>query len=333
MSIVVAAGQHGDSSQFEAVLKKFHLSPTLVVSRETSGARMTMRVLLTGSTGYIGASVLNCLVSSGHRVTALVRSAKEAESVRSKDVEPAIADLSDRDVLGELASASDGVIHVALPGDETSATADEVAVTSFLIALRNTDRPFVHTTAVWVHGNGMAITESTAMNAPRLTAWRVPLARLVRSTRGVRTSVIAPAVVYGHGGGLLNLVAKGPRTTGNTPALVMVGTGDQHWSTVHVDDLAKLYVLALERAPAGSYFLGAGGENPTVRKITEAVSCSIGLGGRVEAEPVAKTLDRLGPLGEALLLDQQASGDTARRRLGWSPQGPPIFDDIARTDF
>jgi nucleoside-diphosphate-sugar epimerase len=161
----------------------------------------------------------------------------------------------------------------------------------------------------------------------------VPLAEQVRDAQGVRTSVIAPAVVYGHGGGLLNLVAAGPRTAGNVPALTMVGPGDQHWSTVHVDDLAELYVLAMEKAPAGSYFLGAGGVNPTVREITEAVSRSVGLAGRVEPEPVAQTLDRLGLLGEALLLDQQASGDTARRVLGWSPQGPSILDDIARTDF
>lgn len=294
---------------------------------------MTMRVLLTGGTGYIGAAVLARLVSGGYQVTAVVRSAEKAESVQSEGVQPVIADLSDRNAMGELATVSDAVIHVGLPGDETSATVDEVAVTSFLISMRNTDRPFVHTTAVWMHGSGSAITESTAMNAPRLIKWRVPLAGLVRSAQGVRTSVIAPAMVYGHGGGLLNLVAEGPRTAGDAPALIMVGPGDQHWSTVHVDDLAELYVLALEKAPAGSYFLGAGGENPTVREITEAVSRSIGLGGRVEAEPVVQTLDRLGPIGEALLLDQQASGETARRGLGWSPQGPSILDDIARTDF
>jgi nucleoside-diphosphate-sugar epimerase len=292
-----------------------------------------MRVLLTGGTGYIGASVLDRLVADGHRVTAVVRSAEKAEVVRAKGAEPAISDLSDRDALGELATAADGVIHVALPGDETSATLDEVAVTSFLIALRNTDRPFVHTTDIRVHGSGSAITESSDMNAPRPIAWRVPLARFVRGTQGVRTSVIAPAVVYGHGGGLPKLVAAGPRTAGNAPALTVVGPGDQHWSTVHVDDLAELYVLALEKAPAGSYFLGAGGENPTAREITEAVSRSLGLGGQVEPEPVRRTLDRLGPLGEALLLDQRASGRKARRELGWSPQGLSILDDIARTEF
>ncbi|WP_234426887.1 NAD-dependent epimerase/dehydratase family protein [Streptomyces niger] len=292
-----------------------------------------MRVLLTGGTGYIGASILDRLISGGHQVTAVVRSAEKAELVRAKGAEPAIADLSDGSALEELAASRDGVIHVASPGDETSATVDETAVTSFLRALRNTDRPFVHTTGVWVHGSGSAISESTAMNAPRLTAWRVPLAELVLGVQDVRTSVIAPAVVYGHGGGLLNLVAAGPRTGGDTPALTMVGPGDQHWSTVHVDDLAELYVLALEKAPAGSYFLGASGVNPTVREISEAVSRAVGLAGRVESEPVVQTLDRLGLLGEALLLDQRASGDNARRVLGWSPQAPSILDDIARTDF
>ncbi|WP_236795603.1 NAD-dependent epimerase/dehydratase family protein [Amycolatopsis sp. GM8] len=292
-----------------------------------------MHVLLTGGTGYVGGSVLDRLVSTGHQVTAVVRSAEKADVVLAKGAKPAIADLSDGAALQELAAATDGVIHVASPGDETSATVDETAVTSFLRALRNTDRPFVHTTGVWVHGSSSAITESTATNSPDLTAWRVPIAKVVRETTGVRTSVVAPALVYGHGGGLVNVVAAGPRTGGGAPALTMVGPGDQHWTTVHVDDLAELYVLALEKAPAGSYFLGASGVNPTVREISEAVSRSIGLSGRVEPEPVAQTLDRLGLLGEALLLDQQASGETARRVLGWSPRRPSILDDIASTKF
>ncbi|GAA0936055.1 NAD-dependent epimerase/dehydratase family protein [Pseudonocardia zijingensis] len=292
-----------------------------------------MRVLLTGATGYIGVAVLDRLVSTGHQVTAVVRSADKAEAVRAGGAEPALGDLSDGDALQELAKASDGVIHVASPGDETSATVDEIAVTAVLRGLRNTNRPFVHTAGVWVHGSSSQITESTPMNAPRLAAWRVPLAHLVREAIGVRTSVISPALVHGHGGGLLNLVAAGPRTAGGSPALTMIGPGDQHWTTVHVDDLAELYVLALEKAPAGSYLIGAGGVNPTVREITEAVSRSVGLSGKVEPEPVVQTLGRLGLLGEALLLDQQASGATARRVLGWSPQRPSILEDIARTTF
>jgi nucleoside-diphosphate-sugar epimerase len=306
--------------------------PVLATTAFAQGRRI-MRVLLTGGTGYIGGATLDRLVAKGHEVTAVVRDADKAASVRARGAAPALADLSDGAALRALAAASEGVVHLASPGDASSASADESAVDAFLDALRGTDRPFVHTTGVWVHGSGAALHERSPMNAPRLTAWRVPLAERVRAAEGVRTSVIAPAVVYGRGGGLLHLVAAGPLTTDAAPALTMIGPGDQHWSTVHVDDLAELYTLALEKAPGGAYFLGAGGTNPTVREISVAVSRALGLAGRVAPEPVVQTLDRLGPLGEALLLDQQATGDSARRLLGWEPARPSILEEVARTRF
>ncbi|MET8866096.1 NAD-dependent epimerase/dehydratase family protein [Nonomuraea sp. NPDC004580] len=285
-----------------------------------------MRVLLTGGTGYIGRAVLGRLISEGHRVTALVRDPGKAEAVRAQGADPVIGDLADGATVHRLAGAADGVIHLASPGDDSSARIDDTAATHIIAALTGSDRPYVHTAGVWEHGSGAAITETSPMNPPRLTAWRVPIAERVLSAPGVRSAVVAPAVVHGHGGGLLNVVGAGPRTGG---ALTMIGHGDQHWSTVHVDDLAALYVRALEKAPAGSYFIGASGANPTVREITEAVSRAIGLSGRVAPEPVVQTLERLGLLGEALLLDQQATGDAARRTLGWAPEHPTIIDDIA----
>lgn len=288
-----------------------------------------MRVFLTGGTGYVGAAVLHRLVTAGHQVSALVRDPDKAEIVRDRGAEPVIGDLADGPSVRRFADAADGVIHTALPADGTSARIDDSAATSILAALEGSDRPYVHTTGAWVHGSGAAITESSPMNPPRLTAWRVPIAERVLAAPGVRGVVIAPALVYGHGGGLVNLVAAGPRTEGDAPALTMIGHGDQHWATVHVDDLADLYVRALEGAPAGSYFIGASGVNPTVREITEAVSRTIGLDGRVAPETVVQTLERLGLLGEALLLDQQAGGEAARRILGWAPERPSILDDIA----
>ncbi|MEV4800279.1 NAD-dependent epimerase/dehydratase family protein [Nonomuraea sp. NPDC049421] len=285
-----------------------------------------MRVFLTGGTGYIGTAVLGRLISEGHQVTALVRDPGKAEAVRAQGADPVIGDLADGATVHRLAGAADGVIHLASPGDDSSARIDDTAATQIIAALKGSDRPYVHTTGVWVHGSGAAITETSPMNPPRLTAWRVPIAERVLSAPGVRSAVVAPAVVHGHGGGLLDLVAAGPRTGG---ALTMIGHGDQHWSTVHVDDLAALYVRALDKAPAGSYFIGASGVNPTVREITEAVSRAIGLSGRVAPEPVVQTLERLGLLGEALLLDQQATGEAARRTLGWAPEHPTILEDIA----
>src|SRR5690606_11758351 len=90
---------------------------------------------------------------------------------------------------------------------------------------------------------------------------------------------------------------------------------------------AELYVLALEKAPAGTYLIGANGTNPTVREITVAASESIGLQGRVAPEGVAATVERHGVLGEALLLDQQVAS-TGAQKLGWKPNRPTMIEHL-----
>ncbi|GIF24037.1 nucleoside-diphosphate-sugar epimerase [Actinoplanes tereljensis] len=128
--------------------------------------------------------------------------------------------------------------------------------------------------------------------------------------------LIEPGIVYGHGRGILGLVTGAERVDG---ALRLVGPGTQHWTTVHVDDLAELYVAALG---ATGVFLGVSGDNPTVRELGEAVGLPV-----LPEEPAA-LVERLGAFGEALLLDQQATGDKARRELGWKPSRPSAVEEI-----
>lgn len=82
--------------------------------------------------------------------------------------------------------------------------------------------------------------------------------------------------------------------------------------------------------PAGTYLIGASGINPTVREITTAASVALGLDGRLESKGVASTLDRLGLLGEALLLDQPVVS-TGADVIGWRPSRPTMLEHIAST--
>lgn len=100
----------------------------------------------------------------------------------------------------------------------------------------------MHTGGVWVWGDSAAISEDDPQNPPAITSWRAEREERVL-TSGIRASLIAPAIVYGHGGGIPNVLVGAPRD--DSGALTLVGTGEQHWGTVHVDDLADLYVLAL----------------------------------------------------------------------------------------
>jgi nucleoside-diphosphate-sugar epimerase len=103
-----------------------------------------------------------------------------------------------------------------------------------------------------------------------------------------------------------------------------VGDGSQHWTTVHVDDLATLYRIVLERGEALGYLVGASGENPTVRELGEARAGDAG----VVPESADASRERFGALfADALLLDQQASGARAKA-LGWTPKGPSLQDEL-----
>jgi nucleoside-diphosphate-sugar epimerase len=289
-----------------------------------------MAIFLTGATGYIGSAVLRQLRGQGRDVVALVRTEEKAREVEAAGATAVLGSITDREIVTHLALESDGVIHTASPGDDSSAPTDDAFVTAAFAGLEGSDKPYVHTGGIWIFGSGSDLTESTPFAPPALTSWRPTVEARVQGASGVKTTIIAPAVVFGHGGGIPNVVVDAPRVPGSDgEALSLVGPGTQHWTTVFVDDLAELYLLAFDLADAGSYYIGASGENPTVRSLGEAASGAAGLGGRVEPTSVEDVHARLGEgFGDALLLDQQATGSAARIDLGWEPNGPTLLEEL-----
>ncbi|WP_460631809.1 NAD-dependent epimerase/dehydratase family protein [Leifsonia lichenia] len=288
-----------------------------------------MSILLTGATGFIGSSVLPLLIEEGHSVTALVRDEAKAGQVEAAGATALIGDATDVELVERAARESDGVIHLASAKD-----VDPGFVEAVLAGLAGSGKPFVHTGGIWTYGSNADIVEDSPAAPPALTAWRGATEARVLAAEGVRTAVVVPAVVYGRGAGIPTVIVDAPRGTGVAPALRLVGDGTQHWTTVHVDDLAALYVLAFENGDAGAVYLGASGQNPTVRELGEAASAAAGLAGGVQEETPADSRDRLGAaFADALLLDQQARGTRARIDLGWEPNGPTLLEEIASGSY
>ena len=124
---------------------------------------------------------------------------------------------------------------------------------------------------MWVFGSNTAITEGSPFNAPAMVAWKEPIERRLLDATGMRGIVLVSSVAYGDGGGAVpGLLLGSPRDgDGN---LIMLGTGRQHWSTVHVADLAVAFRLVMEDDTARGYYVIGNGLNPTVAELTEAAA-------------------------------------------------------------
>lgn len=271
-----------------------------------------MKVALTGATGFIGSHILSELQAHGHEVTALGRD----------DV-----DLFDRAAVVDLLRDADGAIHTASPGDETSANLDAAVADAAIEAFAGTGKPYIQISGIWVYGDNSSISEESPFNAPALVAWREPIERRVLAAAGMRGVVIVSGVAYGDGGGGVPGVLLGsPRDDAGN--LITVGSGQQHWPTVHAADLADFFRRVLEDDSARGYYVVADGLNPTVAELTEAAAVAVGAPGAVSGSD-EEARARLGDyFAEVLLLDQATDAAKARADLGWAPSRPGLVDEL-----
>jgi nucleoside-diphosphate-sugar epimerase len=286
-----------------------------------------MNVALTGATGFIGSHVLTELLEHGHEVTALVRDDAQAEVVAARGATPAVVDLYDTPAVVRVLSNADGAIHTASPGDATSADFDAAVVDAVVEAFSGTGKPYLHVSGVWIYGANTSITEESPFDAPALVAWKEPVERRILEADGVRGVVVVSSVAYGDGGGAIpGLLLGSPKDdTGN---LIMLGTGRQHWSTVHVADLADFFRRALEDDQVRGYYLLGDGVNPTVAELTQAAAVAAGAPGAVPGSD-AEARARLGDyFAEVLLIDQGTAAAKARKNLGWNPSHPALVDEF-----
>jgi nucleoside-diphosphate-sugar epimerase len=273
-----------------------------------------MAILVTGATGYIGSAVCRRLQEAGHEVVGLARSSEAEVKLKAAGVGVVAGSLSELETLRRAAGAAEAVVHTAMGWGADSGAVDRGAVEAMLEGMAGANKPFIYTSGVWVMGNtkGRLAGEMFPLRPPALVAWRPAVEQRVMqaSERKVCGVVIRPAMVYGRKGGMM-----AAWLTGQMP---VVGDGSNHWSFVHVDDLADLYLLALERARAGSLYVAADGPAYRVKELAEAA-------GIREMMPLEQARQRLGLLADCLVLDQKVGSTRAGRELGWKPRRASVM--------
>lgn len=285
-----------------------------------------MNIFITGASGFVGGTVARRLLDAGHGVRGLVRDERKAEQLRALGIEPVPGSLDDAALLVREAQRADGVIHTAdsehLP-----------AVLALLAGLRGSGKPLLHTSGSSVigddaRGNRLASAiydEDTPfiVAPPKLARRDIDLRVLAAADDGVRAVVICPSNIYGTGTGLKRASFQIPFLDEYAKAsgvVRIVGDGVNRWSNVHIDDVAALYLLALDNAPAGAFYFVENGE-ASFAEIGDAIGRRMNLGAAL-SWPVEDAAAHWGEPHAHYTFgaNSRVRARRARNELGWAPQ-------------
>jgi nucleoside-diphosphate-sugar epimerase len=288
-----------------------------------------MRAFVTGATGFIGSAVVRELIHSGHEVVGLARSDEAAAAVAAAGAGVHRGALGDLESLRSGAAAADGVIHTAYIHDfsqmEMAAQTDLRAIETLGAALEGSGRPLVITTGTALIKPGHVATEEDPAPPHGHSRLRAEQTALALAARGVRTSIVRPgASVHGEGDhGFVPVLIDIARTHGVS---AYIGDGTNRWPAVHRLDAARLYRLALEKAPAGSVFHAVGDEGVPTRDIAEAIARHLNV--PVVSIAPEDAAEHFGWIGAFFALDAPASSTLTQERLGWQPAHPTLIADL-----
>jgi nucleoside-diphosphate-sugar epimerase len=244
--------------------------------------RPTVKIALTGATGYTGGHLLRALKARGEDVAILARRSSLSPDLAACAGRVVIGDLRDERAIDELVRGADAVMHVAAvyrTARHPDAYYHDINVggTRRLLeaALRHGVRRFVHTSTVGVHGDvqGTLADESVPF-APcdiyqETKAEAERLAFEYHRTRGLPVTAVRPAAIYGPGEKRLLKLFRAIAHR----YYAIVGTGRPFYHLVYIDDLVDGFLLALDRPEAvGEAFIMAGPTAVTQRELAATIA-------------------------------------------------------------
>jgi nucleoside-diphosphate-sugar epimerase len=146
-------------------------------------------------------------------------------------------------------------------------------------------------------------------------ARQAALLQRLHEEQGLDVVRLNPVFVYGAGG-LLRTAFVDQARRGR---LRCIGSGQNWWSCVHVDDLGTAFALAVRHAKPGAYYAVADSEPIRLRALTDAVTDAMGLQRVGQGPPWLVGLFIGGPLVASLVTSFRVDASAIRKDLGWQP--------------
>ncbi len=298
-------------------------------ARSSKGAGKT--VLVTGSTGRLGRTLVRELLSQGYKVRAY---AEKIEQLQALDpgVVPYVGDITDKEKLGKAMNGVSYVFHLAAIVSEYKAYTDElvrvnVEGTAAVVdaCIKNNVKKIVYSSTVDVYGKrreGLLTEESEVRPSDRYGHTKMLAEKeIIANGHLLNYTIFRIAAIYGRG--FEHSFFKVLRAIKEHKAYI-IGNGGNHFAMIHVDDAIRGLMLGID-APDGVYNLGDGAEY-TQKSLFDFAAKALGTGQiekRISPVIVSIVAKRRGLDSDELRFitsDRRISIEKARRELGFSPK-------------
>ncbi|MDD5163794.1 MAG: NAD(P)-dependent oxidoreductase [Candidatus ainarchaeum sp.] len=283
-----------------------------------------MRVLITGSSGFIGRALAKELLQKGFEV-------REFDLALGNDL------LSSKQC-EEAAKGSDIVFHLAAIIDESNPKMNEINVSGtkniLEASVKARVKQFIFLGSAGVHGKARGIVNENSEILPdtKYEKSKAEAEKLVLDLQEImHITIIRSALVMGPNRewqGIIKMIAK---------QMPLPGNGKNMFQTIYIKDLVSALLFAANNNNCfGEIFIVAGKERPTLMELVESIRKKIGLEGKTKTAPVqiAKSASLLNLvknrlLGKKSLFEpayinrvlHERNYDTGKiNSLGWQPK-------------
>ncbi|APA13984.1 hypothetical protein SS1G_11207 [Sclerotinia sclerotiorum 1980 UF-70] len=301
-----------------------------------AASNQTQRIFMTGATGYIGSVITELAIAEGYEVHGLSRADSGDAKLLKAGAVPVRGNLTTLDILRKESSKADIVFHLATAYSARSTgtyddawPTDKAAIEAIADGLEGSNKPLIVTGGtlyVAPDPNGGETTEMSPMNPnPFNTRSQSETHALELAKKSIRVIAMRLAPwVFGRGGSGVKLFMGMSKMSG---AVTCVDGGKSRTTTVHVDDVARLYLLAAQKAKSGEIFNAASSTVVTFHQIWETMATALNL--PLKDLSIEEATGTVGPaLAKFISAENRASGAKARNVLGWKPSDADILEEI-----
>jgi dihydroflavonol-4-reductase len=249
-----------------------------------------MKTLITGANGFVGSAVLRLLINDGQQVRALVRPGSDRRNFEGIDLEVVEGDLKDADSLERAVAGCNTLFHIAadyrlwLPDPDTMYKTNVDGTRNLIIAATRANvEKIIYTSSVATLGinkDGTPSDETTPVTLEDMIGHYKRSKYLAeQEVHKLVKGMSSPVVIVNPS------TPVGPRDIKPTPTGRIVLDTIRHrmpayvdtgLNIVHVDDVAKGHLLALEKGIIGERYI-LGGDNMSLAKILECICLDQGM--------------------------------------------------------